>query len=115
MLHYAATIGDSPVVDDLLRCVGVECGVTDCYQCVPYALAMRNDHFDIALKILNRWQPARDYGAGTFGTLLHLAVYKMQANHVYKLLQLIKYDFVDIEQGDGLINTLVASKRNITT
>lgn len=60
-----------------------------------------------------RWQPTQDVGAGTFGTLLNLAVYKMQAAHVHMLVKLIKYDFKVNWQGENLIHSLIASKRSI--
>lgn len=83
MLHQAACKGDQHIVDTLIVKLGADSSVEDNYKFSPYGLAMREEQFDTAYSMLCK--PTflfKISGAGTFGTQLHLAVSKLQVNHV---------------------------------
>ena len=74
MLHYSASRGDNFIVNLLLE-AGACTKLIDRYQFSPYGLAVREDNFDTALLILQKEPQIK--GAGTFGSLLNLAVTKL--------------------------------------
>lgn len=82
MLHYAASKGDLTIVKCLIH-QGAEKNKIDQYKFNAYGLAMREEHFGVAMYLLT--MPSFTYfdsykGAGTFGSLLHMAVAKMQSD-----------------------------------
>ena len=79
MLHYAAQKGDLAVVQALIE-QGANKAKVDQYSFNPYGMALREEHFSVAMYLLTT--PNFSYfdvyrGAGTFGSLLHLAVTKL--------------------------------------
>ena len=89
MLHYASQKGDMNVIRALIE-KGADKTKLDQYQFNPYGLALREEHFAAAMYLLRT--PSFAYfdvysGAGTFGSLLHLAVTKLQADQVRVILE----------------------------
>jgi len=89
MLHYIASKGETNVIKLMLAEDGIELSICDRYKFNAYGLAMREEHFEAAYMILK--QPSfcfRDVkqGAGTFGSLMHLAVAKLMPDHVEAFL-----------------------------
>ena len=80
MLHYSAAKGDTFVVKQLLKAGACKSNL-DRYKFNPYGLALREEKFDTALAILKSGSFDNDDvlrgGAGTYGTLIHLAVAKL--------------------------------------
>ena len=88
MLHYAAQKGDMVIIKELLN-HGADKTITDKYDFNAYGYALREDHFKVAMHILtyNQFMYSDCHkGSGTFGSLLHLCVDKLQAEHVDVLL-----------------------------
>lgn len=89
MLHYAAQKGDLKVVQALIE-AGADKTKVDQYSFNPYGLALREESYSVAMYLLQ--MPSFVYfdvfrGAGTFGSLLHLAVTKLQPEQVKILLE----------------------------
>lgn len=59
---------------------------------------MREEKFETAFKLLIQSQSSE--GAGTFGTLLHLAISKLQYTHINILLQRISVNCIEPLNGD---------------
>lgn len=88
MLHYAASKGDLTVVKALIS-ENADKNKIDQYKFNAYGLAMREEHFQVGLHLLEMpsftfFDPFK--GSGTFGSLLHLAVAKLQVEHVKIML-----------------------------
>lgn len=110
MLHYAAQKGDMNVVQCLIE-KGVDKTKIDQYCFNAYGLALREEHFAVAMYLLTT--PSFAYfdvyrGAGTFGSLLHLAVTKMQADQVRVILEHnVSPNLVDPISGDSPLHILM--------
>lgn len=79
MLHYAAQKGDLSAIRALMEKSADKTKI-DQYSFNVYGLALREEHFSAAMYLLTT--PSFAYfdvyqGAGTFGSLLHLAVTKL--------------------------------------
>lgn len=77
MMHQAASHDDTQVCKQLLK-KGANANIQDQYNFTPYGLALREEKFEVAKYLLEVCPPASvKQGAGTFGTLLHLATAKL--------------------------------------
>ena len=110
MLHYAASKGDLTVVKALIA-ENADKNKIDQYKFNAYGLAMREEHFQVGLHLLEMpsftfYDPFK--GSGTFGSLLHLAVAKLQVEHVKIMLQHdITTCLVDELSGDTPLHVLM--------
>ena len=111
MLHYAAMKGDMIVVKELLA-NGADKNLVDKYDFNPYGYAMREDLYKVAMQILlhKRFTYLDSIkGAGTFGSLLHLAVAKLQPEHVDVMLSHgVNPNIFDLIQKDTPCHLLVS-------
>ena len=98
------------IVKELLS-NGADKTIQDKYDFNPYGYALREDHFRLAMYILTQGRFMYNdcqKGAGTFGSLLHLAVDKLQPEHVDVLLSnRVSPNLVDNMQKDTPLHTLV--------
>ena len=84
-LHNASAKGDASVVEGLL--LGkANPNILDKDNCTPLCLAIRDDHFDAAVILINNKTVDVNLGGGLFGSPMHLAVVKLEVWIIKKLL-----------------------------